>query len=99
VEDDVSVHSWNSNYEATYNSIQQGQLALRKEIERNIRKIINGKIPWSPKLQRYHVEIELWSMVWKKRQDVKVSNDWIRKFMQKPGIWTALKYNLKDISK
>jgi hypothetical protein len=51
VEADASVHGWNSKYESTYNSIQREQLALRKEIERDIRKILNGEIPWSPKLQ------------------------------------------------
>ena len=38
-------------------------------------------------------------MVWKKRWGVKVSNKRIRKFMRKTGIWTALKYDLEDVSK
>jgi hypothetical protein len=92
-------NGWNAAYEAEYNTIQWEQLALRKGIETNIRKICNGEVPWSPKLQRYRNEIELWSMIWRKRRGVKVSNKRIRKFMKKTGIWTALRHDMEDVVK
>jgi hypothetical protein len=46
-------------HEQEFNSIQALQTALRKEIEKELRRLRMGGISWSPKLQRYRDQIEL----------------------------------------
>ena len=99
LEEEATLKGWNTKYEAEYNQIQREQLQMRQDIETNIRKIKNGEVPWSPKLQHFRTSIELWSMIVKKRKSVKVSNKRIRKFMRKTGNWNALKYDLEDAQK
>jgi hypothetical protein len=93
------VNGWLEEYERQYNDIQRRQLRIRKDIESSIRKLKTGEVPWSPKLQRFRTEIELWTMILRKRKGVKVSNKRIRRFMRKTGIWNALKHDLEDTIK
>ena len=80
---------WSTLLQEEYDDIQASHLKLRTLIERNLRKLRMGGIPWSPKLQVFRNAIELWSMILRKRQGVKVSNTRIRRFMAKTGIWNA----------
>jgi hypothetical protein len=57
-----------------------------------------GGFEWTPKLQRFRNEIELWSMMMRKRKGVKISNKRIRRFTKKTGITDVLKYNLPQVS-
>ena len=99
LENDAKINGWSIEYQEKYNDIQRRQLKIRKDIELHIRKIKTGEVPWSPKLQRFRTEIELWTMILRKRKGVKVSNKRIRRFMRKTGIWNALKYDLEDATK
>jgi hypothetical protein len=81
-------------HEQEFNSIQLLQTSLRKEIEKDLRRLRMGGISWSPKLQRYRDQIELWMMVTQKRRRVKVSTKRVRRFMRRLGITHALKVPL-----
>jgi hypothetical protein len=72
-----------------YNAIQRLQLKIWKLIEYKLRKLRTSGVPWSPKIQQFRTEIELWSMILGKRKGIKVSNTQIRRFMRKAGIWDA----------
>ncbi len=82
-------HGWNDQFQIEYNAIQRLQLKIRKLIEYKLRKLRTGGVPWSPKIQQFRTEIELWSMILRKRKGIKVSNTRIRRFMRKAGIWNA----------
>jgi hypothetical protein len=80
---------WSTPLQEEYDDIQATHLKLRTLIERNLRKLRMGGVPWSPKLQGFRNSIELWSMILRKRKGVKVSNTRIRRFMAKTGVWNA----------
>ena len=82
-------HGWSPPLQVEYDDIQATHLKLRNLIERNLRKLRMGGVPWSPKLQGFRNAIELWSMILRKRKGVKVSNTRIRRFMAKTGVWHA----------
>ncbi len=95
-------HGWSDALQAEYDDIQVTHIKLRKHIERNLRKLRMGGVPWSPKLQGFRDAIELWSMIVRKRKGVTVSNTRIRRYMAKTGVWdafepdaTAAAHNLK----
>jgi hypothetical protein len=55
---------WSAELQAEYNDIQTLQLKIRKLIEYQLRKLLRtGGVPWSPRLQQFRTEIELWSMI------------------------------------
>ena len=55
-----------------------------------------GGVPRSPKLQSFRLEIELWSMILRKRKGVCVSTKRIQRFMVKTGFTDALNSNLVE---
>jgi hypothetical protein len=67
VEADSRSNGWSQKHEREYNRIYALHVTLRKQIEHNLRKLRMGKVEWSPKLKQYRLEIELWSMMFKKR--------------------------------
>ena len=52
--DDLSLHSqlpWSKPSQVKYNHLQQENTALRKSIEKKLRTLYMGGVPWSPELQ------------------------------------------------
>ncbi len=82
-------HGWPDALQVEYDDIQFTHIKLRKTIERNLRKLRMGGVPWSPKLQGFRDAIELWSMILRKHKGVKVSITRIRRYMAKTGVWDA----------
>ena len=87
---------WNAEFQKEYDDIQHQQIRIQKLIEFKLRKLRMGGVPWSPKLQSFRTEIELWAMILRKRKGIRVSNTRIRQFMGKSGIWDAFSVNLED---
>lgn len=58
---------------------------IRKDIERNIRKVKRGNIQWSPALQTKRDQIELWQRVVKREQGIATSRTTIRRLIKKTG--------------
>jgi hypothetical protein len=56
---------WSHHLEQEYNRINDRQYTIRKDIESKIRNLRTGAIPWSPKLQRFRNNIQIWSMLFK----------------------------------
>ena len=98
VENMARTTGWNSECEREYNRIYALHQTMRKQVEHKVRKLRMGQVEWSPKLQRFRTEIELWSMMLKKRKGVKISNKRIRRFAKKVGILNVHSYNLPQVS-
>jgi hypothetical protein len=79
-----------------YNILQQENTALRRTAEAGIRKLRMGGIQWSPKLQRFRNEIELWRMIVKRPKGINISVSRIRRFIKKTGLGNALDHDLAD---
>jgi hypothetical protein len=77
-----------------YNELQQKNTAIRQQVEEGLRKLKMGGIPWSPKLQVFRNEIELWRMIVRRRKGIKVSTSRIRRFIKKTGLVLAFTYDL-----
>ena len=80
---------WTPKLEQEYNRINDRQYTIRKSTEAKIRHIQTGRIPWSPKLQAFRTEIEIWSMLLKKRKGRKVSNRKLRRLLTASSITDA----------
>jgi hypothetical protein len=93
IESQAEQTGWTPEFQTEYDNIQISQLKIRKLTEFKLRKLRMGGVPWSPKLQTYRTEIELWAMILWKRKGIKVSNIRIRRFMQKSSIWDAFSQN------
>ena len=59
-------HGWMRPLETEYNRINSLQYSIRRGIESKIRQLRTGAIPWSPQLQQYRTDIEIWSFILKK---------------------------------
>ena len=53
------------------------------------RKLKKGEVPWSPKLQRFRTEIEIWALILKKRKGKRTSVKKIRRLLKKSKIVDA----------
>lgn len=93
VESNARLNGWNKEYEQQYNHIY----ALY-QIKHKLRKLQMGQVKWSPKLQQYCKEIDLWSMMFKKRKGLKISNKRIRRFAKKTGIQEVHMNSLLQVS-
>ena len=52
-----SQNGWSKEMEKEYNAIHREQQKIRESVERNIRKLKTGAVPWSPELQKYRDKI------------------------------------------
>jgi hypothetical protein len=77
---------WSYDLEERYNRINNRQYKIRKAIESKIRHLPTGNVPWSAKLQRYRDNIEIWSMLLKKRRHRKISNRKLRRLLLRSDI-------------
>jgi hypothetical protein len=88
---------WNSTLEADYNKLQQENTAIRKSVESKLRKLFMGGVPWSVALQRFRDRIEIWSMLVRKKKQVRICVKRIRRFLKKfPGVEHAFTCFLDD---
>jgi hypothetical protein len=76
--------------ETEYNLIQSSNVTLHQNIEMKLCKLRMGGVEWSPKLQKYHDTIEIWSIMKKWRLKRKLSTKWIQWWMQKIDRMDAL---------
>jgi hypothetical protein len=88
---------WNGHLEIEYNRINDRQYEIRRDIERNIRKIRAGAIPWSPQLQRHRSCVEIWSLLLKKRKGRKISNNKLRRLLTKTELQGAYSKTIPEI--
>jgi hypothetical protein len=66
--DDAGKNGWSEDLEKEYNSINDKQYQIRTDIEAKIRRLRTGMIPWSPRLQKHRTNIEIWSLLIKKKR-------------------------------
>ena len=59
-------HGWSTDLEVEFNSINQHQLQLWKQVEKKLRKLRVGGVPWSPTIQQYRDTIQVLSLLLKK---------------------------------
>lgn len=76
-------------------NIQRQQTLTRKSIEKKIRKLRAGKVPWLLKLQDLKNKLTLWKLVFKKKKKGKVSSKRILELRRLTGNWTA---NIKSLA-
>jgi hypothetical protein len=88
---------WNSPLQVQYNKLQNENSDIRKEIERNLRRLCMGGVPWSPEIQVLRDTIELWSMLVRRKSRVRVSVKRIRRFLKRlPTIRNAFSCSLSE---
>ena len=92
-------HGWNDTLEREYNRINERQYKIRIVTEKKIRHLRTGSIPWSPTLQRCRDDIQIWSMLRKKRANVnqKVSNRKLRRLLLRSTFTDAYQKTLPQI--
>ena len=93
----ASVSGWSHALENEYNRINDRQYTIRQQIERKIRHLRMGALPWSPKLQSFRDKILVWSLLLKKRKSRKVSNRKIRRLLLKTDTHDAYTKSLSEI--
>ena len=54
---------WNDKYEQEYNKIHDETITIRKQIEKSLKTIGNGKVDWSPKVQKAMRRIKYWKLM------------------------------------
>jgi hypothetical protein len=79
----ASTEGWSPILESKYNSIHAKQITIRKQVEKNLRKLKMGGIPWSPKLQQHRDTIKYWSCVVKKLSKNTISSSLLRRLKHK----------------
>ena len=85
----AKTEGWSQALEDEYNRINNKQYVIRKKLEAKIRQLRMGAIPWSPKLQRFRTDIEIWSLLLKKRKGIKISQRKLRRLLRKSDITDA----------
>jgi hypothetical protein len=95
--DDAGKNGWSEDLEKEYNSINDKQYQIRTDIEAKIRRLRTGMIPWSPRLQKHRTNIEIWSLLIKKKKGKKVSNKKIRRLLKKTDIMGAYDLTLLQL--
>ena len=97
LEQKAITEGWSPALETEYNRINDKQYELRKKIESKIRKIRNGNVPWSPKLQKFRNTIEIWTLLLKKKKGTKISNRKLRRRLQQSDITGASSKTIPEI--
>ena len=73
---------WNMHSQLKFNKLNNEQKAIRKAVEKKLRKLCMGGVPWSSELQTLRDTIELWAMVLRRKSRVKVSVKRIRRLLR-----------------
>ncbi|CAJ1938373.1 unnamed protein product, partial [Cylindrotheca closterium] len=74
-----------------YNCLHHQMYVVRRKAEDKCRRVTNGLVPWSPKMQQFWDRQSLWKILLKGRKGCRVSSRKIRRLMKKVGIpdaWT-----------
>ena len=90
-------HGWSSQLEEEYNRINQLQLQIRRDTERQLRKLRTGGIPWSPQLQRHRDTIWVLTLLIRKRSQRQVSNRLIRRILKRTDLTNAYHMSLAQL--
>jgi hypothetical protein len=88
--------NWNYRLEREYNFLQQENTRIRDVSEKKIRKLTMGGVPWSLEIQLLRDKIELWEMLVRKKQKVKISTKRIRRFLKKVPVRHAFTSSLPE---
>ena len=97
VETQARTEGWSQELEEEYNHINDKQYSIRKKVEEKIRHIRRGAIPWSPKLQKFRTNIEIWSLLLKKAKGFKHSKNKLRRLLLSSDIQDAYCKTLPEI--
>ena len=81
-----------------YNKVHKESTKKRKIIEKQIRKLRMGKVPWTPKLQRYRDEITAWENIKKQFSGIKVSKRFLQRLQDKVNLPHHTHYDLALIN-
>lgn len=94
----ASTQGWSTALENEYNRINDRQYVIRKLVESKIRHLRMGAVDWSPKLQSFRTDIEIWSMLLKKRKSQRqISNRKLRRLLSKTNITDAFSKTIPEI--
>jgi hypothetical protein len=94
----AAAKGWSDPLEAEYNRINSRQVVIRKEVERKIRHLRMGAIPWSPQLQRFRTAIEIWTLLLRKRKGTRnISNRKLRRLLASTDITDAYQRTIPEI--
>jgi hypothetical protein len=93
----AQAQGWSSDLERQYNTINDRQYEARQNIETKLRHLRTGGIPWSPKLERCRNDIQIWSLLVKKRQNRRISNRKLRRLLVKSSITNAYSKTLPEL--
>ena len=74
---------WSEALENSFNLLHKQQQEIRLHVEKRIRKLRMGAIPWSPSLQQFRDNIELWNSILKRKRGLIISNTMIRRLIKK----------------
>ena len=79
-----------------YNQLDTLNRQLRKQVEKKLRKIRAGAIPWFPELQKLMNERMLWTNIIKFKKRIRISLKMIRRQMKRTGIMTAMTVTVRE---
>ena len=88
---------WSEELEKEYNRISLTSAAIRLNIEQKLRKFRMGEVPWSPKLQNLRTEIEVWSLLLKRKKGRKIGSRRIRRLIKKTKIQGAFDLSTEEL--
>ena len=69
-----SKEGWNTELEERYNNLHRKTIEIRKKIEKKIKKIGNGSVPWNPKMKLASYNIKYWKLTKKRHEKGRVSS-------------------------
>ena len=72
-----------------YNTLDKEILGIRQDLERKIKKVKAGNVPWSPALKAKVDKVELWRRVTTREQGKATSKTMIRRLIERTGIKEA----------
>ena len=94
----ADAQGWNETLETEFNKIHSLVHKIKRRAERAARKLRTGKIAWSPKLQKYWDEVELWNMLVRRKLGCAISSRKIRRYLKRmPHIEGAFTLDLEGL--
>ena len=83
-----------------YNCLHQQMYDVRRKAKEKCRRVTNGSVPWSPKMQMFWDRQSLWKILLKGRKKCRVSSRKIRRLMKKtalPDAWKKTTVELEEV--
>ena len=78
-----------------YNDLHQTTTDIRLDVEKNLRKIRTGGVPYSPRLQRYRDTISYWERIVKLKKSVSTSRNQLKRLATKLHLFTGFHVTLE----